>query len=584
MCGIWGYLRLANGHILKNMHKYFSRIKARGPDRSRFLELEKNNVVLGFHRLAIMDKYTNGDQPFVLESTEENRSIYCLVNGEIYNYKQLIEQFNLQVRSKSDCEVIPLLYEKSGINCVIDNIRGEFAVTIFDICHDANTVDVYMFRDPFGVRPLYYQLDDDLLLFSSEMKGLVGLWNKSCINHFPPGKLLHISFKTDVVTKAWSTYFDIDSFHPQFVEELDATSVKTVDTLEFVQKPYVSDVLKTVNKLLRSSVVSMLDTDRPLGALLSGGLDSSLVVGIAAEHLRTTGKKLRTFSVGIPGSTDKKYAEMVAVHCDTDHTHVEFTNEEFLNTVPEVIQAIESYDTTTVRASTGQYLISKWISQNTDIKVLLIGDGSDELTAGYMYFHNAPSSTELHYENCRLLKEIHMFDVLRADRGIASNGLEARVPYLNVDFVSMYLNIDPRLRGAINGHEKWLLRQAFNNDSLIPQQVLWRQKEAFSDGVSGQDKSWYMILQENVNVIITDEQFHECINEINKHPHYIKPVSKEALCYRQMFVDMFGENTLHVLKHYWLPKWCGNVVEPSARVLNVYNEIHKMRELQAVSD
>jgi asparagine synthase (glutamine-hydrolysing) len=251
-----------------------------------------------------------------------------------------------------------------------------------------------------------------------------------------------------------------------------------------------------------------LESDRDIGALLSGGLDSSLVVSIAAKYLKKQGKTLRTYSIGIPGSTDKQYAEMVSKHCGTVHTHVEFSQNEFLNALPKVIKATETFDITTIRASTGQFLISEWIQKKRNDKVILIGDGADELCSGYMYFHNAPNAQESHDENIRLVQDIQYYDSLRADRCIAYNGLEARVPFLDHHFVDLYLNISKELRIPTQhdqSHrkvEKWLLRKAFDLDEqYLPDDVLWRRKEAFSDGVSSRDKSWYEIIQEDVEEI-----------------------------------------------------------------------------------
>jgi asparagine synthase (glutamine-hydrolysing) len=310
----------------------------------------------------------------------------------------------------------------------------------------------------------------------------------------------------------------------------------------------------------------MLESDRELGALLSGGLDSSLVVSIASKYLHQFGKRLKTFSIGLPGSTDKEYAEMVATFCNTDHTHIELTTEYFLSALKHVIYATETFDITTIRASTGQYLVSKWISEHTNIKVLLIGDGSDELTAGYMYFHKAPSPTDLHIENKKLLTEIHFYDVLRADRGIATHGLEARVPFLDHRFVDLYMSLDPSLRIPTESRiEKWLLRKSFDTGRYLPAPVLWRKKEAFSDGVSSVQKSWYQIVQESAEQMYTDEQLASAQQLYTHCP----PPTKEALYFRDIFESLYP-NTSHVIPHYWLPNWCGDIKEPSARVLDVY--------------
>lgn len=339
-----------------------------------------------------------------------------------------------------------------------------------------------------------------------------------------------------------------------------------------------------IQDIIREKIIEVvevrLESDRPMGALLSGGLDSSLVVAIAAEHFRRQGKKLRTFSIGIPGATDKQYAEMVAKHCGTEHTHVEFTQEEFLEALIEVVKATETWDTTTIRASTGQYLISKWIRENTPIKVLLIGDGSDEVCAGYMYFHNAPTPQELHNENMRLTEDIQYYDVLRADRCIACNGIEARVPFLDHQFVDLYLSIPPELRVPTTEPskgsrkvEKWLLRKSFDVKTadgipvFLPDPVLWRMKEAFSDGVSGHEKSWYQIIQESVEDQYTDAYFKD--PELS---HHIVPPTKEALHFRKLFNEAFNFKAVHAVPYYWMPKWSGDIKDPSARQLAVYGE------------
>jgi asparagine synthase (glutamine-hydrolysing) len=340
-------------------------------------------------------------------------------------------------------------------------------------------------------------------------------------------------------------------------------------------------VMNLIRETFIEAVEIRLKSDRPIGCLLSGGLDSSLVVSIASRYLKMRGRRLRTFSIGIPGSTDREYAEMVAKYCDTDHKHVEFSEADFLEAVPEVVRATETYDITTVRASVGQYLISKWIAANTDIRVLLIGDGSDELCTGYMYFHNAPGATESHQENARLIEHIQYYDALRADRCIAFNGIEARVPFLDHMFVDLYLSIPHEFRVPIreitSGRriEKWLLRKSFDeiqysaggtNFKFLPDDVLWRKKEAFSDGVSSRKRSWYQIIQADLENKYSDEDF--------KHPdvhHHQSPFTKEALHYRKLFNEYFDPLAASVVPYYWMPKWSGDVRDPSARVLKVYD-------------
>jgi len=546
--------------ITPNNYKYFMKTQKRGPDRSTFEYLgEPNNIYIGFHRLSIMDPSTRGDQPFKLEYN--NRTIFVICNGEIYNYRELSTKYNIELSSGSDCEVIGYLYKQIGIYRLCKELNGEYAFIILDIDMRTGHGDVYACRDRFGIRPMFISDNNDTITFSSEMKSIK---NKKHIKVVEPRKYLHYIKNSDTDNKwknnNYTEYYTINN--PKLSDFI------TLDTCE----------LSTIKKLIRESFIESvkcrLASDRPLGCLLSGGLDSSLVASIAARELKKHGRVLRTFSIGLEDSTDEYYARLVAEHIGSEHTHIKLEQEDFIKAIQEgeVIYATETYDITTVRASTGQYLISKWISENTDIKVLLIGDGSDELAAGYMYFHNAPSSLELHDDNIRLLTDIHYYDVLRADRGVAGNGLEARVPFLDYRFVDLYLSIHPDLRHPKKYDkyplEKWLLREAFNIDDYLPDRVLFRKKEAFSDGVSSMKKSWYMIIQEHVDKLYSDEEFAIKQNNIKHNT----PVSKEALYFRDIWRSLFGydEETAHVIPYFWLPKWCGDIKEPSARVLDVY--------------
>jgi asparagine synthase (glutamine-hydrolysing) len=540
MCGIWGFItnKTNKNYDIIKLFECFNKIKYRGPDTSRFIELNEFNqkIFLGFHRLAIIDRYSSGDQPFVIEY--DNRTIYSITNGEIYNYMELIELYNLDTSlSKSDCYVIPLLYEKFGAYETAKLLDGEFSTVILDFYHETGELKVSMFRDPLGIRPLFYNMTDDHLIFGSELKSvIINDPSDTDIRQFQPGYIL------EYTSSGYKLQLYTDIYNNNKILDDD-----------------VNTICQMIRETLEKSVISMLNTERPLGALLSGGLDSSLVVGIASKYLSKYNKKLRTFSIGIPGSTDRYYAELVANYCNTDHTHIELTVDDFLEAVNPVIYRTETFDITTIRASVGQYLVSKWISENTDIKVLLIGDGSDELTSGYMYFHKTPDPLSGHNENIRLLKNIHYFDVLRADRGIASNGLEARVPFLTKSFVKLYLQIPYDLRIPYNHddkREKWLLRRSFKNQSIIPDEVLYRPKEAFSDGVSSKEKSWYTILQENILI------------DSLKVYDYLPPKTKESAYYRDVFTNFFGD--INIIPYFWLPKWCGDIEEPSARVLDVY--------------
>lgn len=558
MCGIWLYLQkqTPKGSISKSsklskgeLYQAFFQISGRGPERSHFIELEEYKLCLGFHRLSIMDTSTKGDQPFVLEL--EDRIIYVICNGEIYNFKKLCREFQITTNSGSDCEVLGFLFEKIGIEKMIDRLIGEFAFCICELNKLTHEVKVYVGRDQAGIRPLFITGNDDEIVLTSEMKGSPFLHLGYRIEQFEPRSILCFSNLDDSLFPEKIRYEKYINF-----ENISTT----ITDLEIAKQRIKDSFIEAVEVRMNS--------DRPIGVLLSGGLDSSLVSSIASQFCQIYGSELHSFSIGMEsGSTDEYYANKVSEHIGSIHHHITFTEQEWLGAVNTVIRVIESYDVTTVRASTGQYLISKWISEHTNIKVLLIGDGSDELCSGYMYFHKCPTSEMGHQENIRLVNDIHMFDVLRADRGISFNGLEARVPFLDTKFITTYLSIDPKLR-IPNGIEKWLLREAFRMGSYLPDEVLNRQKEAFSDGVSSLKRSWYSILQENINEKISD---FELENAKIKYKH-CPPMTKEALYFRKIFEEYFGdfENTAKVIPYYWLPKWVGEISEPSARILEVY--------------
>ena len=428
-------------------------------------------------------------------------------------------------------------------------LRGEFAISIVDINNETNQVKIFLARDKLAVRPLFVGFNENTFVYSSTLKGITGLIDGTNCRQLYRGEIMEITSNKDF-------YINTYMYHSLSNIKLNVSDINIFDT---------------IRQSFTEAVECRLISDRPLGALLSGGLDSSLVVSVASKFLKKYNKTLRTFSVGIPGSTDKEYAEMVSKYLGTIHTHVEFTENDFVEAIEEVICAIETYDITTVRASIGQYLISKWIKENTDIKVLLIGDGSDELCSGYMYFHQAPDSETSHKENVRLLEEIQYYDVLRADRCIAYNGIEARVPFLDNKFVELYLSLPyekriPTYHNLVGRKvEKWLLRMSFL-DGYLPEQVLWRKKEAFSDGVSSQKKSLFKIIQDKVENMYTDNDFNN--DDVN---YNIRCSTKEALYYRTIFNKHFDKHVgKGIIPHIWLPLWCGNVTDPSARVLKVY--------------
>lgn len=615
MCGIWGILSLDTISLdSKLLFESFYQIKSRGPDRSVYIT--NSNYIVGFHRLAIMDTSIQGDQPFSFSYYYINssghkilRTIYVCVNGEIYNWEKLrsdqdIQEFCCKIKynykSNSDCEVILPMFLRyisddsyshdetiweTGLREMLTRLDGEFAFGIYDVHSNLNTSKTYwnlwLGRDRFGIRPLFMaKLDSKTIGFGSEMKSLIKLTNRSDQNQ----AFVKIEQVDPRSWYHWGGSSDSNNLitHNKFYY--------SVGQLPLVRNPDPTDVYRMCRTLLTKSVTDRLHSDREVGCLLSGGLDSSLVAALAAQELRKQGRTLKTFSIGMGSSPDVKYAKIVADHIGSSHTNFDVPVSEWVDAIGEVIKIAETFDITTVRATVGQYLICKKIAETTDIKVLLIGDGSDEATGGYLYFHKAPNPMGLHFETQRLLHWIHYYDVLRADRGVASNGLEARVPFLSHHFIDFYFQVDPVLRvprphtllsGQTNVYEKYLLRKSFDGTGLLPECVLWRKKEAFSDGVSSESKSWYQIVQEQVEQIITDEQFevgklvYSHFNEQYKQitgESIVIPHTKEALYYHQIF-DTYYPNQYHTIPYYWMPKWIDGVSDPSARTLSIYKQV-----------
>lgn len=522
MCGITVYISKENfnENDMKN-------VAHRGPDDTTVLKTIFNDYTISFvfHRLAIID-VEHGQQPFIYKNNDnDGRIVYLVCNGEIYNYLDIINKNNFQ--TKSDCHVILDLYIKYGIFKTLTELDGEFAFVLVDLDKD-NGMKIYSSRDRFGIRPLFFTKDENGVYFSSELKGLP---------FEGKGKQLeprNIYYFKENLTQISVPYYEIGK--------------NKIDISETVYGDIRNALFKSVNDRLQS--------ERPIGALLSGGLDSSLICGIASKILATRGQRLNTFTIGMDiDSPDILHARNVAKHINSIHREIIIPVHVWIKTLSKVIRQIETTCITTIRASTAQYLISKWISENTDIKVILNGDGSDELTAGYLYFFNAPDHIESHNENLLLLNQIHYYDVLRVDRGISAFGLESRVPFLSHHFVDLYLSIDPSLRNPIKGErvEKFLLRKSFEDENIIPSEVLWRQKEAFSDAVSNKRKSWFEYIKEYVETQVDDNV------DITGFP------SKEAFWYYKIFKEYYP-NCANITPN-WLPKWCGGVTDPSARIL-----------------
>ena len=528
MCGIFCYTGKEKN--ITTLYDNFKRIKQRGPDFDTLINVD--NVFLGFHRLSINDLSELGNQPF------SNNNIYLICNGEIYNHETLKNNYDIKTKSNSDCEVILYMYQKLGFEETCRQLDGVFALIIYD----SNTKKLYIGRDPYGVRPLFFGFNEyEELFLSSELKGIhdLTIYKKQ----FKPGN----SLEYDLTNKnfIYRNYYD-------FSLKIDRLRDNNL-------------IMIGIKNRLINAVKKRLLSDRPIGSLLSGGLDSSLISGIISKIYKEQKKgKLSTFAIGIKGGTDLEYAQKVAVHIGSDHHTIECTEEDFLKAIPEVIYSIESYDITTVRASVGNYLVGKYIKENTNITVVFNGDGSDE-QSGYYYLRNAPNKEEFNDECVKLLREIHFFDGLRSDRSISSKwSLEARTPFLDKEFVKYYMNIDPILKMYDDTNklpEKYLLRKSFESENIIPSEVLWRPKEAFSDGCSSEKRSWHKIIQEYVEGIITDKEFIDNKDKYTFNP----PLTKESYWYRKLFEE-FYPNSSNVIPHFWLPNW-SEIVDPSAREL-----------------
>jgi asparagine synthase (glutamine-hydrolysing) len=548
MCGIFSLL---NNSFLndKLVSKSFNKGKNRGPE---FSVLKKINILceFGFHRLAINGLNEISNQPITIND------VTLICNGEIYNYKELYQFINVEKTTDSDCEIIIHLYLLYGIEYTLQLLDGVFSFILCDARITENFDDTKLFvcRDPYGVRPLYHLkpvIDKiNIHCFASEVKMLIDLHTQIKdtheIVHFQPGtySLFLLPFR---VSPVWETTISNKVYHT-----LGFTSCIT--SIHLSEK----EIMFTIKKLLTASVKKrVLNTDRPIACLLSGGLDSSLITAL----VNSFSPNVETYSIGLEGSEDLKYAKIVATYLGTKHTEVVLTEQDFIEAIPEVIQTIESYDTTTVRASIGNYLLAKYISTHSEAKVIFNGDGSDEVCGGYIYMDYAPNELEFDRETKRLLTDIHKFDVLRSDKSISSNGLEPRTPFLDRTFVQFYQSIHPSIRHHKKSKqcEKYLLRKAFNDSQLLPEEVLWRKKEAFSDGVSKHTRSLFVIIQEYVNKL---DSIPSSIYTFNK------PDTQEKKYYRHLY-ESFYPNTEELIPYFWMPKWV-NATDASARTLDNY--------------
>ncbi len=502
--------------------KGLEKIEYRGPDMTRVF---MKGGMWGFNRLSIMGVEEKGMQPFIKDSYK----VVC--NGEIYGFRKIKEELiqkGYEFHSESDCEILIPLFQEKGVQ-MFSELDAEFACCLFD------GKEFIAARDPIGIRGMFYgysKVSHDIL-FASEAKALLEICDE--IHPFPPGHY----------------YKD-----GEFVCYMDPTKVEeTHDDLE--------TIFKKIREKLTHGIEKRLDSDVPLGFLLSGGLDSSLVCSVASKFMD---KPIRTFAIGMEkDAIDLKYAREVAEFIESEHTEVIITKEDVLEALEEVIYHLETWDITTIRASMGMYLLCKWIRKNTDIKVLLTGEVSDELF-GYKYTDFAPSAEAFQKEAEKRIKELYMYDVLRADRCISGCSIEARVPFADLDFVKYVMSIPASKKMNIYGKGKYLLRRAFEGDYL-PQDILYREKAAFSDAVG---HSLVDYLKEYAESVYTDEEFQKKILTYQKPC----PFTKESLLYREIF-EKFYPGQDHWIVDYWMPnkEWEGcNVSDPSARVLSNYGE------------
>ena len=527
MCSIFGYCGpVADRTAFEGA---FQKTKSRGPDDSRVIGVGEG--LLAFHRLSIMGLSPEGMQPFSLNGCT------AVCNGELYGFARerarLVEK-GYKFQSDSDCEILLPMYFEYGTD-MFRKLDAEFACVI----HDGRSGEWIAARDPIGIRPLYYGYDKNgVILFASEAKNLVGLTAK--ILPFPPGHF----YKGG-----------------RFVRYADPAKVDAVCHDD------VETACKNIREKLIAGVEKRLISDSKVGFLLSGGLDSSLVCAIAQKKC---GHPIKTFAIGMSrDAIDLKYARQVADYIGSDHTEVFMTRDDVIAALEDVVHLLGTFDITTIRASMGMYLVCRAIHETTDVRVLLTGEISDELF-GYKYTDFAPSAAAFQAEAEKRISELHMYDVLRADRCISVNSLEARVPFGDLDFVKYVMALDPEIKMNRYGKGKYLLRHAFEGLGYLPDPILWREKAAFSDAVG---HSMVDDLKEYAEERYSDAEF-----ETRRRKYdYAQPFTKESLLYRELF-EKYYPGQAEMIAGFWMPNksWKGcDVNDPSARVLSNYGDSGK---------
>ncbi|MEA1878257.1 MAG: asparagine synthase B [Bacteroidota bacterium] len=506
MCGIVGVFELKKeaSSLRTQVLEMSKKLRHRGPDWSGIYVGKK--AILAHERLSIVDP-ESGRQPLFTK----DRKVALSVNGEIFNHQDIRSRLNgsFEFQTHSDCEVILALYRKKGKD-LIEDLNGQFAFALYD-----EEKDIYLIaRDHIGINPLYMGWDKlGQFYVASELKALEGVCNK--IQEFLPG---HYFYSPEGEMKPW---------YKRDWQEYEAVKDNTTD-------------IDRIREALEDAVHRQLMSDVPYGVLLSGGLDSSVISAIAARYARKRIEsgdtkeaywpRLHSFAVGLEGSPDLEAAKKVAEYLDTVHHEILFTIEEGLDALRDVIYYLETYDVTTIRASTPMYLIARVI-KSMGIKMVLSGEGADEVFGGYLYFHKAPSPEALHIETNRKLSRLHLFDCLRANKSLSAWGVEGRVPFLDKEFLDVAMRLNPKDKMAGNGKmEKWLVRKAF--EKYLPESVVWRQKEQFSDGVG---YNWIDTLKDLTAKMVNDEQMQ------NAHFRFPvnTPLGKEEYYYRSIYEELF---------------------------------------------
>lgn len=537
MCGI--FFTEATNYNSENIQL----LQKRGPDASRKIEYEK--MTWFFFRLAIQDTSNWGMQPW------ETEDYIFMANGEIYNSTTLRSHFKPTCfKSRSDCEVIPHLIMRFGPTVTLSMIEGVFAWVFYN----KKTKQLLIARDALGIKSLYMGRTSSALplasnvsesngkniTVSSELKAFSA--DDSAISQFPAG---HFYDSLTQTLTQWHSLTWSPRTHPSLSNSVNPLSLG-----------------RLVRQHLKRATLRRLETsDREVGCFLSGGLDSSIVAALAQQEAQKAGVRLKTFSVGMKGATDLKAARKVATWINSDHYEVVFSEKDMLDAIPRVIKRIESYDITTVRASTGMVLLSDYIRTNTQVKVVFSGEGADELSASYRYFRNAPSPQALQDESVRLVQDLQYFDILRCDKSVSGSGLEARTPFFDMQWVDWYMCLPPALKSSQHQIEKKIIRDAFHQTGLLPQEILQRGKEAFSDGCSSMKKPWFKIIQDHCEQLISDKEF----EEKSRYFDHLPPKTKEAYWYRSIF-EKFYPGRAKVVPYMWLPKWTTEK-DPSARLL-----------------